>query len=82
MLCNSSPGDCFLTQGSGVSGIWPAWVDMRSVFPMHAAGPIICSDPTGRGVSCPSDIQCDKACDKAERAVALLEAKSSKENTA
>lgn len=62
--------------------MWPAWVDMRSVVPMHAAGRIICPDPTGRSVSCPSDIQSDKTLDKGERAAALLEVDGSEQNTA
>ena len=53
-----------------MSGMWPAWVDTRSVFPMSAAGPLICPDPTGRG---PSHIQPDKARNKTGRAAAQLE---------
>lgn len=50
-----------------MSGMWPAGVDMRTVFPMHAVGPIICSDPTGEGrLLCLSDIQSDNAHDKTE----------------
>lgn len=56
----------------------PAWVDTRSVFAVHSAGPIICPDPTGRGVSRPSDMQSDKA----EIAAAQLEVDGSEQNAA
>lgn len=32
-----------------MSEMWPTWGDARSVFPVHAAGPIIFPDPTGEG---------------------------------
>ncbi len=69
-------------KGNEMSGMWPAWVDTRSVFPMCAAGPIICPDLAGRGVFSPSDIQSDKTHNDAERAAARLEVEGSEQSAA
>ncbi|KAK5855411.1 hypothetical protein PBY51_005512 [Eleginops maclovinus] len=51
-------------------GVWAARVYRRSAFHMF---PIICPDPAGRGVSCPSHIHLMKPRNHAEAAAALLE---------